>query len=186
MTENNKPTSARDYRSKKKPFVLQVSAALTVLMKPIQMSDAFFQNLIPMPAAGVKEKFDQMEKKLLLAQTEGDASGINQIFDEKEAGIDMLDYMRRYACAAVIDPVIVMEDDGNEDHIPVTELSRLELMKIFNADPSGKEPPVVLPERLEEFRRSEPDPADSVAHDGEDVREAPKFLDHGDREVITA
>jgi hypothetical protein len=178
------PTTASQYRRRKKPFLVQASAELTVLMRPIDMADAFFANMIPMPASGVRSKFEEMQKRM----ESGDMSAVQEMLGEtpEESAENMLKFLRRYAVAAVIEPVIVPEDDGVEDHIPVTELTRYELLNIWNAEPSEKEPPVVAPERVEEFRRPESAPDDQPALPREDVRSKAKLVDRGERETISA
>jgi hypothetical protein len=179
-----RPTSASSYRRKKKPFLVQASPDLTVLVKPVEMAEAFFGNLSPMPATAVRAKFEEMQKRL----ESGDTQAISAVFSESEddSEFNMLSFLRRYVCAAVVEPKIVMEDDGNPEHIPVTELSRLELLNIWNADPAEKEPPVMDPERVEEFRGSEPEQDDPAPHARKDVRPETKLVDAGDREIITA
>jgi len=151
----------------------------------VDMVDAFMGNIIPMPATSTKEKFDEMEERLKRAQTHGDFSAVAEALEE-EGSESMMEYLRRYALAAVIDPVLVLEDDGDENHIPVTELTRFELLNIFNAEPNQQEAPVVSPERLEEFRGQQPAPAGDAAPAREDVRPETELVDAGNREVVSA
>lgn len=65
---------------------------------------------------------------------------VHQLTDAERA--DTLYLFRRFACVAVQEPVLVMEDDGDPEHVVVSSLSNRDLLTIWNAVP----PPHVLPD----------------------------------------
>ena len=72
-----------------------------------------FEGRIPMPMLVAVQKMLDMPDATPVERVE--ALGI-------EHGKMLVDVLREHACKVAIDPILVMEDDGNPDHLPI-ELS---------------------------------------------------------------
>jgi hypothetical protein len=87
-----------------------------------------------------------------------------------EHGRSLVDLLRTHACKVAIEPVLVMEDDGDPDHLPIRYLDVPKLMAIWTATAVV---PQVGPLAAAEFRFDErPNDADA-APVSESVRPAP-------------
>jgi len=189
MTDELKPTNPRNRKSKN--FLHRVSPELVVRIRRMTMTTMVMEGLIPMKLLQAAQKFEQLtdavNKGIATDGTNGGAAALAD-FDgtiTKES----LDFLRHYASVVVVEPKIVMEDDGNPDHLPVTELEAEELMGIFYATPpdqSEKEKEVVLTtEAAEDFRgKAWPEFATPAVRPVEDVPATPEFLDLPEREAI--
>jgi hypothetical protein len=188
MADPPKITKARERRGKS-TFTFKVNDDLTVRLKRIDMTTLVLGNLIPWPLLQAAQKFETMVVEV--GQTEVEkrdavAAEAMKKLDPKELE-KMLQFLRHYACVMVLEPTIVMEDDGNEDHLPVAELSGDELMAIFYATPPGEEKPTTISlESAQDFRGPEPTAADSIPQAGDDIRTEAVLVDYGDREAIGA
>ncbi len=189
------PTSARAYKESKKPRLVRISNKLVVLMKPIDMTEAFFNNLIPLPAVGAKNKFDELQKKLEDAQATGQPAEALKVLEGEG---DFMEVLKRYASAAVIEPKVVVGEENydkhlahcnaGEDEICAHTLSRMELVTIFNESEGTSDEPVVSPDKVADFRGTagEPTEARELASVGEGIRSEAFVVDRGDRETYTA
>jgi hypothetical protein len=180
------PTTVTQFRSRNKPFLLKVSERLTVLMRPIDATEAFFSSIISLPMLQMRDRFEEMERKAKNPEEIDALKGAELINDMNETG--MKEFLQKYAVAAVINPKIVMTEAETKDQeaLWVGELNQMELMTIWNAEPTGKEAPVISPEAAQEFRRTEQALDDPNVPPRENVRTETKLVDFGSREAISA
>jgi hypothetical protein len=180
MTQVLSVTKAKE-RRRKSSFLLKASDSLTVRMRKLDVPSMILMGLIPLPMLQAAGKFEEMQGKISENSTAMEVLEVIDPEDQKK----FVEFLRQFACEVVLEPTIVLEDDGIEDHLPVTELDINELMAIWNAGPT-KEDPIVSTASAEEFHRAEPD---AHAHDvprGEDVRAEAKLMAGADRDFITA
>lgn len=194
MAEPLKVTSARERRGAS-TYLFKVSPKLTVRMRRLDITTMVLQNLIPFNLLKAANKFEEMARNLatvaptvLDSEGNGGEDAINELEKIDPGQLqDMMEFLRHYAIVIIAEPKITMEDDGNPDHLPVSELDGDELMAIFYSRPPegmGKEPTQLTVAEAEEFRRPEPTVADSSVPDGEAVRAEAKLVDTPEREFI--
>lgn len=181
------PTRGRD-RRKIDSYIVRVSQSLVVRIRQMDMMTMVMNNLIPMHLLDSAQKFEEMERKMVQAAKDGQ-SAVNVAKElDPSAMNETLKFLKHYATIIVIEPKIVTVDDGNEDHIPVDNLTAEELMNIFYAraaqDKEGG--PLVTKDEAHEFRGSEPVPTPEPRPTGKEVRKTAKLVDSGNREVIGA
>lgn len=147
-------------------FDVEIRPGRSVGMRRVSVLTLLFTNKIPMPLLGAFAKMQQ-----------GIAPADLYALPEQDRA-EMVEVLRWYACAAVADPVLVMVDDGDPAHVPVTEaLTVEELFTISNAEPPAdvvEDPdapvPVVTADDLARFPgRGARDEAGATAHAGQDV-----------------
>lgn len=182
--EGLKPSAARSLRNTS-VFTIQVSQRLTVKIKRIDMMRLMMQNLIPFHLMDAAAKFQEMADRVSMAES------LEKKMEEAKNSMDAdhlrktEEFLKRYAVAVVIEPKLVLVDDGNEDHLPVDDLTGDELMGIFYAAPMREEVAVTKDE-AEDFRGSEPAADGPAVLPREDVQPGPELLVAGDRETIHA
>lgn len=181
------PTRGRD-RRKVESFVVRVSQTLVVRIRQMDMMTMVMNNLIPMNLLDSAQKFEEMERKMVQGAKDG-TSAIDVAKDlDPSAMAETLKFLKHYATVIVLEPKIVAKDDGNEDHIPVDNLTAEELMNIFYSRAANDKEggPLLTKEEAQEFRGSEPvSPAESGSN-GQAVRQAAKLVDRGTRDAIGA
>lgn len=171
--------SARERREAAKPLEIVISPGTTVLCQRTTLMACISSGLIP------------MHLLKMVAEMAGNVEGKTpieiaaQLSDEQ--GVEFTSMLDRFACAVAIDPVIVMEDDGNADHLPVAQLDPREKLSIFlgvSGQPNPLDAPAQepqLPDLSTEVARdrfSEGGATDSAAvlADGADVSNAAEPL----------
>ncbi len=190
MAEELKPTSASDYRSRS-TYLFRVNDNLTVRLKTLDFTTIVLTNMMPFHLLKAAQKFENMQRTIATAlDDKGEPEGVKaadvlNALDPKDLD-SMTEFLRRYACIVVVEPRLMPEDDGNPEHLSVTELSGDELMAIFYARPPAarKDAPVVDQTQAEEFRRAEPAAPHPLPQGSAGVRDAAKLLDFPEREAI--
>jgi hypothetical protein len=191
MAEQLKPTSAADFR-RRFTFTVKIDSTLTVELRRMDMMTMLLNNAMPLPMLDSAMNF---EAQLAANAEKRKADGLPpQTQLEQYAQVDktlmrdMLDAMRQYAIIHVVKPVIVQEDDGNPEHIPVTMLTSDQLLGIFYASPEGeeKEAPVINKDEATEFRGPQPLAAAHARPVGAPVRPEAELLDLPERKAISA
>lgn len=181
------PTRGRE-RRKVESYVVRVSQNLVVRIRQMDMMTMVMNNLIPMHLLDSAQKFEEMERKMVQAAKDGQ-SAMNVAKDlDPTAMQETLKFLKHYATVIVIEPKIVAKDDGNEDHIPVDNLTAEELMNIFYARSTQEKEggPLVTKDEAQEFRGAESVPTPDPRPNGKEVRKAAKLVDRGTREAIGA
>ena len=186
-----KPTAAKRYRSNR-TYLHKVSDELTVRIRRLDITTMVLQNLVPFSLLKAANQFEEMVRKL--GNIGGDALDTSEAALKELESINpsqltnMMDFLRHYAVVVVAEPVLVPDDDGNDDHIPVTDLSGDELLSIFYARPpqekEEQKSTVLTAEQAEEFRRSEPTAPRPAAQDGAEVRSEAQLVDTPEREFV--
>lgn len=153
-------------REARKNQTLKIETSLgEVTARKLDMTAMFFEGLVPMPLLRAVQKMTGAAIGEDPDPSEIDRLG--QLTDAEKA--DVLLLLRRHAVAAVVAPVVVLEDDGNEDHLPVELFNLMDLMEIWG--PTASIPkPKVTPVEAARFRpgaTAQPGPA---VPDGESVR----------------
>lgn len=155
-------------------FDVEIEPGTIVRVRKLDMITMVMENVLPMPM--LKAMTDLMAMR---EEIRADPSKFLEIPETTKAAT--VELLRRYACAAVVSPVVVSEDDNHPQHLPVALLSMEQLMAIWSATPPGSE---VTPVVAERFRGAAPTDDGAVARDGEDVR--PEALQLADGRRIIA
>lgn len=180
-------TKGRQRRGKKF-FIHRVNDDLVVRMKELDMVTMVMTNMIPFELFDAAGKFEQLQ-----AQISKMTGPSGQVDLEKAKDVPLLrqdelgkmsEFLKHYACAVVVEPKIVMEENPSDpDAIPVGELTGVELLSIFHAIP--KEAPVSR-EQAQDFRGTEPEVPAANVPAVESVPSTTKLVDNGNRETISA
>ncbi len=129
----------------------------------------------------------RMEKRFEGLSAEDSDAAFNALADESRQ--DMKRMLEAVACAVVIDPVIVPVDDGNDDHLPVSELDSTELLAIYAA--LKQRPALVTPVQApvlpdtstevarETFHQEQPADVDPAAPAGDDLPPSTELVANG-------
>lgn len=191
MADLKKPTSAADFR-RRSTFVITVDDSLTVELKRSDMMTMLMNGAMPMPMIEAAMNFEkemtaQRKKRRdegLPMQTQAEQYGSM----DKNLIKDMLTAMKHYAVIHCVKPVMVLQDDGNPEHLDVNLLSATQLFGIFYASPPGeeKEGPVITADEAEEFRGESAPDAGNAGPNRSEVRSSAKLLDLSQRETISA
>jgi hypothetical protein len=182
------PTRAKARRGRK-TFVVQVSPTLIVRIRQMDMMTMVMNNLVPLHLLDAATKFEEMEKKMSQAMKDGDAALSVAKEVDPTALADTMKFLKHYAIIVVVEPKIVAEDDGNEDNIPVEDLTAEELMAIFYARAPGEEEeagPLLNREEADEFRGAAPDAASETGPASETVQSEAEHVAPRKREAIHA
>lgn len=179
-------TNAKDFRNKRKPYTFQASDELTVLVKRVDMISLMVTGAVPMPLMNAADKFEKVRDEINEDTTPEEAMQKLQ-----EAGDDgeFRKFLEAYAAYLVIEPKIFVPKhpqtyaDCPETSIPADEIGLMELLAIWNAHPEDEKPAPEVTAPVT-FRDGTAEPADSVASDGESVREVPKLVDGSKDEFI--
>jgi len=105
---------------------------------------------------------------------------------EREA---MLESLRAYACAVVVDPVVVREADDDPTHVPVEFFTLEELLVILNARPpeapaEAADVPRLTEDEAARFRGSAEAVATAAVPAGDDVSPAALGVDSPDVTIV--
>ena len=183
MTQTTRFTAA-EFRDES-TFEVEFRPGRTLLFRRVSLAELLFTGYIPLPLAQAVESLEPIsEDDSLTAEAQG-AKLMARPAEERAA---LVDVARRWICVASVDPVFVLEDDGQPDHVPVRMLWKFEeLMAIFRAlkgQPLATDPNQV-PAPLHgaaaaDFRESDRGPAAAAVRAGEDVPPAPLGVDRPD------
>lgn len=178
MTQHHQVTSAKSFRAQKS-FILKVDDDLTVRVMRMDMAQLVVAGVLPLPMLKAAQEFEHVQDRMI--DSNDPIGALSEVdIHARESFVQLL---QAFACKAVIEPVIVPEDDGDENHLPVTFLTMAQLLKIWNTQ-EGVANPVIDRDDATEFRRSEPElPADDVPP-GKDVRAEAEFVAVSDHEYI--
>ena len=88
------------------------------------MTLLLFEGRVPMPMLAAVQKMIDLPNATPAERVESLGS---------EHGRALVDLLRNHACRVAIEPVIVMDEDGNPDHLPVAFLDTPKLMMIWQA-----------------------------------------------------
>lgn len=191
MAEKMKPTSAAEFR-RRSTFIVKVDDTLTVELKRSDMMTMLMNGAMPMPLIEAAMNF---EREMTAAQKRRKEEGLPpQSTAEQYATMDknlvndMMTSMRHYAVIHCVNPVMVLKDDGDPNHLDVHLLSASQLFAIFYASPDGeeKEAPIITSDEAKEFRGSPAPDAGDAGPNRSEVRATAKLLDLPQREVISA
>jgi hypothetical protein len=130
-----------------------------VKARKLDLSVMLFEGLLPMSMLGAAQKFTQ---RTASADPLGQLTNIE---DTDRAAF--MTVLRKHATVAVVEPKLVLVDDGNPDHLPVELLTLTDLMAIWTATAIS---PVLDPDAAAEFRRQPAPDVDPALQLGEDVR----------------
>lgn len=151
----------------------------TVLMRRVDVVTAYMTGLLPMPLMVALGKIQASSEELRNNPT---PEAMEKLSAEEKA--QAIELMRRYACAAIKDPVFVMEDDGHPDHCDIMLLNSDQLLKIWNAVPPGLKPgegalpnSEVTPAKAVAFRQRKTKARQSP-QDGGEIRPASEPVPH--------
>lgn len=165
--------TAADLRARAQ-WDVEIDDGLTVRMRRIDLTSAYMQGLLPSPLMAALGRLIRYGQRL-----SGDASFIEQVPSEDKALT--LELMRRYACAAIIDPVFVMDDaDPDPNHCPVAMLTSDQLVKIWQSGPPNANPATVQEVRADQadsFRTGSTE-APAAVPDGAQVPSAAVGVSH--------
>lgn len=93
-----------------------------ILCRREDMTLLVFEGRVPMPMLAAVQKMIDMPN----------ASPVDRIAAlGSEHGRTLVEVLREHVCKVAIDPVIVMQDDGNPDHLPVQFLDTQKLMTVW-------------------------------------------------------
>lgn len=157
-------------------FEFELRPGRTVLLRRASMATLLFAGQIPLPLTQT------------LSRLHEDTTGLELMGWPAEDREALLEALRFYCCAVVVDPVVVREPDGDPTHVAVELFSLEELFAILNAAPPI---PSAMAPRLTEadaarFRRDPAPGADPVAPAREDVPAAAVVVDPADVAVVHA
>lgn len=137
--------TAADFR-RRSQWTVDLEDGLTVTVRRVDLVNAYMENLIPLPLMSALDRLRAKTQELL----ENPTALVTVDPGEKAKSIELL---RRYACAAIVEPTFVMEDDGNPDHVPITVLSHDQLLRVWLSKPENPNPSMeVDPAVAERFR----------------------------------
>ena len=185
MSAKLKPSSARELRGRS-TFTVEIRPGFVFRIRRLTMTDLVLQQLIPLNMLQAALKFNAImanAEKTVNAAEEAEKVSKESPFTPQVIE-ETREFLRRYACAVVVEPKIVMEDDGNEDHLPVDELTYDDLSLIFKASPDSEKEAPVTKEQAEDFRRGEPGVSPDVLAPQQGVSKTAVLVDHPDRETI--
>lgn len=157
----------------------------TIQVRRISLPELLFVGYIPLPLMQAVEALEQ-------ADITSPATLFARPPEERAA---ILELAERWICAASVDPVFVMADDGDPAHAPVSTLLFEEKMAAFSelkalADrpAPATEAPVSLPRITEaaaqEFRGTEPGAPAPAVPAGEDVSPTAEHVGAADVEYV--
>lgn len=128
-----------------------------ILCRKEDLAVLVFEGRLPMPMLAAVQKMIEMPNASPAERVE--ALG-------KENGRVLVEVLREHVCRVALKPKIVMEDDGNEQHLPVTLFDTQTLMRIWTAT-------AVVPQVSQLAAATFREPASAVpadaAPDGHDV-----------------
>jgi hypothetical protein len=191
MSGELKITTPGEYRQKNS-FLLKVSDSLTILRRKVDPVELIFSGFLQLPALNAAQKFEEMRAAFNDAKEQDDKDKAAKDFLSGNEKNDILEMLRKFACENVLAPRLVMEPlkPGDDSAICVLELTFVELMTIFNAEPPDvveAEGPVKTRAQIEEFRRPEPGVAGDAGQPGEEVRKEAELIHISpERDVIYA
>src|SRR5688500_11162526 len=106
----------------------EIAPGKTVRLRKIDLTSAYMMGYVTLPLMAAVGRLIELGK-----QVKENPEKFAEVPDADRK--DSMELMRRYACAACIDPVFVLEDDGNPDHVPVSLLSGDQLVAIWKSGP---------------------------------------------------
>lgn len=95
-----------------------------ILARREDMTLLVFEGRVPMPMLSAVQKMIEMPGATPAERIAALGS---------EHGRTLVEVLREHACKVALEPIIVMQEDGNEDHLPVTLLGTQKLMAIWMA-----------------------------------------------------
>jgi hypothetical protein len=133
-----------------------------VLARREDMTVMVFEGRIPMPLLVAVQKMIEMPG----------ASPTERLAALGEAhSRELVDVVREHAIKVVLQPVLVLEDDGNPDHLPVGLLTLTQLIHIWSETAVV---PLMTAQTAADFRAGARTPDAPVLPDGEAVQPAAK------------
>lgn len=168
-TASARPRRLTAQQLRRTTYELELRPGWTIALRRSSMMTLLLSGKLPLPLLAAFGQLQRLSTSRALAESDP---------TEREL---MLEALRWYACSVVADPVVVMTDDGNPDHVPVEVFTAEELFAIGYADPPAdvvEDPtapePVVTEDDLARFPGSGGGDATDVAPPtGEDVRPTP-------------
>ena len=131
-----------------------------VVARKEDMTVLIFDGRVPMPLLVAVQKMIDM----------ADASPTERLAAlGAEHAAALVDVVRAHALEVVLRPKIVLEDDGNPDHLPIALLDLTQLIKIWSATAVV---PMVTAAQAAEFRASGSADDGDAARNGQDVSTA--------------
>lgn len=150
---------------------LEIDPGVTVLMRRVDMVTAYMLGTLNLPLMAALGRLVQQAPRMA-----NDPSAMAEYSDEDKA--QMIELMRRYACAAIKDPIFVLSPDGDPKHCDVTLLTSAQLLAIWASKPPGEQKDAedadreVSAAKAATFR-SRKKPSRAPRPDGETVSSAP-------------
>jgi hypothetical protein len=164
--------SARKAREER-DVIVDLEDGTYVRARREDMALLMFEGRIPMPMLVAVQRMIEMPH----------ASAMERVLSLGEDNSrTLLDVLRRHVCNVVLEPFLVMTDDGDPDHLPVDYFDIPKLMLIWNATAVL---PRVTPVEAATFRgRARPDVTPAPPNSAH-VPAAPQQLDRPDVELVT-
>ncbi len=159
--------------------------ALVVQMRKLDMLTLFLQGAVPTPLMAALSKMQAVRAEI------GDDPTGNKLMDAmgEDDRSNLVKLLRRYACLAIKDPVVVEEDDGDPQHVPVEVFSHAQLLAIWSARPPGMTTPRLNEAQLSTFPGPDGGSDAPAVPDGEAIRPEAIIVDRpggGTVEIIGA
>lgn len=159
MSDLLDPRKARDQHE----VTVDLQDGTHVLARKEDIQVLVFEGRVPMPMLTAVQKMIDMPS----------ATPIERVASLGDEAKSLLDVLRTHACRVVITPTLVLEEDGNRDHLPVSYLDIQQLMAIWKATAVVPEVGVASAAR---FRARQPADDAAAVSNGQDVPSAPEPL----------
>lgn len=150
----------RKYREKNE-LEIDLGDGTHVVARKEDMTLLVFEGRVPMPMLTAVQKMIEMPN----------ASAVERIQALGDGGKDLVRVLREHACKVVLKPILVMEDDGNPEHLPIQYLDVNQLMVIWSATAVVPQIGVAAAARFRPRVAADDDPAVPAR---EDVQPAPE------------
>lgn len=176
------PTKASEYRKKKKPYLFQVNANLTILLKRVDMVAMIITGAVPLGLLDAADKFEKIRDEIKDDTTPEEAvKKLKMAGDEGE----FRQFLEKFAAYVALEPKIHadLKTPVPDDAIPAEDLELLELIAIWTAHPEDEVAAPEVPNPVT-FRSGQSEPDNSPAPDGESVRPATESVDRPAGEFI--
>lgn len=172
--EDLKPTTPQQYVANSS-FVARVSPKLVVRIRRSEPLELIFSGMLSLPMLQAAQNFEDIRDAFQSAETKEDREkNVEKLLgDDKN---ELVKFARDYACKMVIEPVITPELTDDPSHLWVQRLDFMELMAILNAEDPDQKGQVPDREKVEEFRRTEPESPDNASSAGENLRDEAKLV----------
>lgn len=191
--------TASRFRKRRTSFPVALNGTESVEVRYIDLMDQLMLGIMPTAllagAQTVDTVYDQMSAikddkddadKDTEKTTRSIIDVIAQLRDEQKR--DMVAMLRRYAVNVIVAPKFSLSEEPSDENVaPISSLTTIELLAIFNARPPAdvvadetSEPPDMSEKDVQSFREREPEPPAPAASAREELRdESVRLADAG-------